>query len=223
MKSIEIKAELRKEVGKRQTQALRKNGMVPCVMYGGGENIHFTAAANDFRHIVYTHDVFIVKLNIDGTNYKAFLKDIQFHPVTDEILHIDFIQVFDDKPAIVELPVIITGNSAGVRAGGKLRQRRRYLKARGLLKDLPDNLEIDITDLNIGDFVKVGDLSFDNLELLDPFRAMVAGVSSSRLAKGMELEEEEVAEGEEGEEAAEGEEGAESAEGGEAEKESSEG
>lgn len=215
MKSIEIKATLRKEVGKKETKALRKQGMVPCVMYGGEENVHFYAEANELRHIIYTHDVFVVKLNIEGKAYMAILKDSQFHPVNDEVLHLDFIQVFDDKPAIVELPVSISGNSEGIRAGGKLRQRRRYLKAKGLIKDLPEYLDIDITNLKIGDFVKVTDLDFENLELLDPAMAMIVGVSASRLSKGMD----EAASEEEGEEGAEGETtegGAGATEGGEA-------
>lgn len=212
MKSIEISANLRKETGKKQTKALRKSGQVPCVMYGGEDTIHFSAEAKDFRHIIYTPDVFIVNLNIDGKKHSAILKDIQFHPVTDELLHIDFIQVFEDAPAIVSLPVSVVGNSAGIRAGGKLRQRRRYLKVKGLVKDLPETLEIDITKLEIGDFIKVGDLDFKNLELLDPTRAMIVGVSASRLSKGMEPGE---IEGEEGEEGAEGAEGAAPAEGGE--------
>lgn len=186
MKSIEIKINLRKETGKKSTVELRSMGEIPCVMYGGETNIHFTAKSNDLRHIIYTHDVFLIKLDSDGKQYNAILKDIQFHPVTDEPLHLDFIEVPDNKPAIVELPITITGNSTGIKAGGKLRQRRRYLKVKGLINDLPETLEVDITKLNIGQFLKVGDLSYTNLELLDPSRAMVVGVAASRISKGME-------------------------------------
>jgi large subunit ribosomal protein L25 len=206
MKSIEINGELRQSTGKKQSINLRNQGLVPCVMYGGEENIHFAAKMNDFRHIVYTHDIYVILLDFDGKKYKAILKDIQFHPVTDEVLHMDFIQVFDDKPAIVLLPIAITGNSVGIRAGGKLRQRRRYLKVKGLIADLPETLSIDITELEIGKYIKVSDLKYDKLELLDPGRAMVVGVSTSRVAKGMEIEEPapaEVAEAETTEEAAE--------------------
>jgi len=221
MKSIEIKADLRKEIGKKHSKALRKEGLVPCVMYGGEEIVHFSAPENEFRHIIYTHDVFLVKLNIEGKIYLAILQEAQFHPVTDSLLHIDFIRVYEDKPAIVSLPVILTGSSVGIREGGKLRQRRRYLKVKGLVNELPENLTIDISDLAIGSFVKVEDLEYDHLELLDPARAMIVGVTTSRIAKGMEeaIVEEEVAEGEEGAEgaeaSAEGEEKA-SEEGGEA-------
>jgi large subunit ribosomal protein L25 len=189
MKSIEIKVDSRKSTGKKESASLRRQGLIPCVMYGGKENIHFAARINEFRHIVYTHNIFLVILDLEGTKHKAILKDIQFHPVTDEVMHMDFIEVFDDRPAIVSLPVNITGNSVGIRAGGKLRQRRRYLKVKGLINDLPETLTIDISDLEIGQFIKVSDLSYDNLELLDPGRAMIVGVSTSRVAKGMDFEE----------------------------------
>jgi len=210
MKSIEIKADLRKEIGKKHSKALRKQGLVPCVMYGGEEIIHFSAPENEFRHIIYTHDVFLVKLNIEGKIHLAFLQDAQFHPVTDKPLHLDFIRVFEDKPAIVSLPVVLTGSSTGIREGGKLRQRRRYLKVKGLVDNMPENLTIDISNLAIGDFIKVEDLEYDNIDLLDPLRAMIVGVTTSRIAKGMEeaiVEVEEGGEGEAGEERAEGAEG----------------
>ncbi len=139
-------------------------------------------------------------------DFDAVMQDIQFHPVSDSIIHIDFVQVFPDKKVTVNLPVELTGSSVGIREGGKLRQRRRNLKVNGLIKDMPDRLEIDLSDLDIGDSMKVGDLSYDNLEVLDPPRAMIAGVVSSRLiAKGLreavpeegeEVEEEALEEGE---------------------------
>lgn len=198
MKSIEIKGNLRKNLGKKHTAALRAKGEVPCVIYGGEEIVHFSSSENELHHIIYTPDVYLVKLSINSKQYQAILQDAQFHPVTDKVLHLDFIEVSDTKPAVVSLPVQITGNSIGIRAGGKLRQRRRYLKVKGLLKDLPDALAIKIDDLNIGDFIKVQDLDYSNLELLDPSRAMVVGVATSRLSKGMELEEVAEAAAEEG-------------------------
>ncbi|MBN2347553.1 MAG: 50S ribosomal protein L25/general stress protein Ctc [Bacteroidales bacterium] len=191
MKSLEIKGTLRKELGKKETKKLRKENMVPCVMYGGENNVHFYAHENLFKDLVYTPKVFLVDLNLDGDKYVAILKEIQFHPVTDKIIHIDFIQIFDDKPATVKIPIELTGSSIGLKNGGKLRQRRRTLKVKGLVADLPDTLNIDISDVNIGDMVKVGDVKFKNLEILDPSRSMVVGVVSSRLAaKGMGAEEE---------------------------------
>ncbi len=190
MKSFSIKAQKRTDLGKKNSKQLRAANQVPCVMYGGQENIHFYAHANDFRKMIYTDQVYVIELDIDGNTAKAVLKEIQFHPVTDAILHIDFVQVFDDKPAVVTLPVKLTGTSEGILAGGKLRLRRRVLKVKGLVKDMPDSLEIDITKLNIGDVTKVADLNYDKLELLDPSQSMVVGIVSSRLAaKGMTAEE----------------------------------
>ena len=206
MKTLEIKGSIRQDLGKKKSKDLRKQELIPCVMYGGEKNLHFSAHENQFKKLVYTPDVFLVKLEVDGQAFNAVMQDIQFHPVSDSIIHIDFVQVFDDKKVTVNLPVRLTGSSVGILAGGKLRQRRRNLKVNGLIKDMPDRLEIDLTDLDIGDSLKVGDLTYDNLEVLDPPRAMVAGVVSSRLiAKGLrealpeEVEEvaaEEVEEGE---------------------------
>jgi large subunit ribosomal protein L25 len=207
MKTLEIKGVLRQGLGKKESKDLRKQGIIPCVMYGGEKNLHFSAHENQFKKLVYTPDVFLVKLEVDGQAFDAVMQDIQFHPVTDSILHIDFVQIFPDKKVTVNLPVRLTGSSVGIRAGGKLRQRRHYLKVNGLIKDMPDRLEIDLTDLDIGDSMKIGDLGYDNLEVLDPPRAMVVGVVSSRLiAKGLrealpeeveEVEEEVLEDGEE--------------------------
>ena len=204
MKTLEIKGALRQDLGKKKSKDLRNQGLVPCVMYGGEKNLHFSAHENEFKKLVYTPDVYLVKVVLDGQAFDAVMQDIQFHPVSDNILHIDFVQVFPDKKVTVNLPVRLTGSSVGIRAGGKLRQRRRNLKVNGLIKDMPDRLEVDLSDLDIGESMKVGDLSYDNLDVLDPARAMVVGVVSSRLiSKGMEEavpeEVEEVAvEGEEG-------------------------
>ena len=206
MKTLEIKGVLRQDLGKKESKDLRKQGIVPCVMYGGEKNLHFSAHENRFKKLIYTPDVFLVKLEVDGQVFDTVMQDIQFHPVSDSIIHIDFVQVFPDKKVTVNLPVRLTGSSAGILEGGKLRQRRHYLKVNGLIKDMPDRLEIDLTDMNIGESIKIGDLVYDNLEILDPPRAMVVGVVSSRLiAKGLrealpeEVEEvaaEEVEEGE---------------------------
>jgi len=196
MKTFSINAKKRTELGKKSTKALRTQQQVPCVLYGGDEIIHFYAHENDFRKIIYTNQVYLSELNIDGKNYKGVIKDMQFHPVNDNVLHIDFMQVYDDKPVVTSLPIELTGTSVGILAGGKLRLRRRYLKVKGLVKDMPEFLSIDITDINIGSVIKIGDLSYDSLELLDPKQSMVVGVVSSRLSKGME-EGEQVEEGEE--------------------------
>jgi large subunit ribosomal protein L25 len=199
MKKLSIKVQERKELGKKFTKQLRSQENVPCVMYGGDDVIHFYTHENEFRKLIYTDQVYLVELDIEGKKINAVLKEIQFHPVTDSILHLDFVQVIEGTPSIVSLPVKLTGTSEGILAGGKLRQRRRTLKVKGLVKDMPEVLEVDITNLNIGDVTKVGDLDYPNLEILDPAQAMVVGVVSSRLAaKGMEVVDE-TAEGEEAE------------------------
>ncbi len=208
MKTISISAESRSELGKKSTRELRKADHVPCVMYGGAEVIHFHAHENDFRHVVYTPNAFIIELSINGQKHNAVMQELQFHPVTDKLNHIDFVEVSDDKPVTMEIPINLVGAAIGIKNGGKPRQRRRVLKVRGLIKDLPDTLDIDINDVEIGDVIKIGDLSYENLEILDPARSMIYAVVSSRVSmKGMELIEPE-AEVEEGEEA-EAEEGAE--------------
>ncbi len=201
MKTIAISAKKRTELGKKFTRDLRKADHVPCVMYGGAEVIHFHAHENDFRHIVYTPDAFIVEIDIDGQKHKAVMQELQFHPVTDKLNHIDFVEVFDDKPVTVEIPISLTGIAIGLKDGGKPRQRRRVLKVRGLLQYLPDTLEIDVTDVAIGDVIKIGDLSYDNLEILDPAQSMIFAIVSSRISKGMEMGEAE-AEAEEAADAA---------------------
>jgi len=182
MKTIEIKAVSRDQFGKKSTNSLRAEGNVPCVMYKEKENLHFSAPESAFRGLVYTPDVFLVNLIVDGKSFKAVMKDIQFHPVSDRLLHIDFMQVSDDKPVIMEIPLQITGESTGVKAGGKLRVRRRTLKVKGLVKDLPEHLSIDITDIGIGQSVKIGDLSYDKLEIIDNKRAMIVSVDVSRVS-----------------------------------------
>lgn len=206
MKTFQISVQKREKLGKSETRRLRNQDMVPCVMYGGEENLHFYAHENYFKKIVFSPDVFIVILDIDGKTKKGIIQEIQFHPVTDKIIHIDFIEVFDDKPVVATIPISLVGTSKGILAGGKLRQRRRYLKVKGLLENLPEKLSVDITNIEIGDVVKIGDLNYDNLEILDPHRSMVVSVVSSRVAmKGMETEEPET--GEEGDEGTEAEAG----------------
>jgi large subunit ribosomal protein L25 len=186
MKTYEIRGSLRRETGRKDARDLRNRELVPCVLYGGEKNVHFSVSEKQFKNLVFTHESFLVKLDIDGEKYDAVMKDIQFHPVSDHIIHVDFAQVFPGKKVTVSLPIQLTGSSAGILAGGKLRQRRRALKVRGLAEHMPDHLEIDMTGLEIGDSLKVGDILYDNLEILDPQRAMVVGVVSSRLvAKGL--------------------------------------
>jgi large subunit ribosomal protein L25 len=183
MRTIEIAGSFRKELGKKSSKELRNAGNVPCVIYGGKENIHFYTHENNFNKLVYTPDAHIVKLSIEGEEYEVVMKDIQFHPVTDKIIHVDFTEVSDNKPIIINIPVRVTGDSAGVKAGGKLRLKMRSLTVRGLVNDIPDYLTVDVTNLKIHQSVKVGDLSFNNIELLDPKKLMVVSVATSRVAQ----------------------------------------
>ena len=200
MKTFSISTKKRTELGKKSTKQLRAEEQIPCVMYGGEETLQFHAHENDFRKLIYSSEVFVIDLDIEGKKYKAVMKEIQFHPVTDKVLHIDFIEVSDSKPAIVSLPVKLFGSSEGILAGGKLRLKKRYISVKGLVKDMPELLEIDITPLKIGDVIKVSDLNFKNLDLLDPAQSMVVGVVTSRVAAKDELPEDSI-EGAEGEEA----------------------
>lgn len=183
MKTIEIKGTFRTELGKKSSKQVRKAGNVPCVIYGKEKNIHFYTHENSFKNLVYTPDAHLVKLIFEGTEYKAVLKDMQFHPVKDNILHADFIEIFDDKPVIINIPIKVSGDSVGVLAGGKLSIKRRNLKVKGFAKDLPESLPIDITNLKIHEGVKVGDLSFEKIELLDQKKSMVLTIATSRVAQ----------------------------------------
>ena len=182
MKTIEIQAVSRTQFGKKSTNSLRAEGNVPCVMYGGKETVHFYAHENIFRNLVYTPDVYLVNLIVDGKSYNAVMKELQFHPVSDKLQHIDFVEVFESKPVVMDVPIRITGESSGVKAGGKLKVKRRNLRVKGLAGNMPEHLNIDITGLGIGQSIRIGDLAYENLEIIDNKRAMIVAVATSRLA-----------------------------------------
>jgi large subunit ribosomal protein L25 len=188
MKTIEIKGSFRTELGKKSSKEIRKTGNVPCVIYGKEKNIHFYAHENSFKNLVYTAEAHLVKLSIEDKEYKAVLKDMQFHPVKDNIMHADFIEIHDNKPVVINIPIKVTGDSAGVIAGGKLSIKRRTLKVKGLADNLPEALPIDITNLKIHEGIKVGELSYDKIELLDPKKSMVLTIATSRVAQKTEEE-----------------------------------
>ena len=197
MKILAINVKQREEVGKSNTRALRNQGNVPCVLYGGENQVTFYAHENDFRKLVYTPDIFLVELDIDGRKENAILQDIQFHPVTDKILHIDFLQVFDDKPITVGVPVILNGIAEGVRNGGNLMFRRNKIITKGLIANIPDAIELDVEHLKIGMFIYIKDIDIEECEFLAPDNAVVVGVKIARaaiedeLAQAEEEEEEE--------------------------------
>ena len=189
MKSIEIKGTARTIAERsseqaRALKAIRKNNGVPCVLYGGGENIHFTVQADELRKLVYTPHIYVVDLLIDGKKYNAIMKDIQFHPVKDTILHIDFYQINEEKPIVMEVPVQLEGLAEGVKAGGKLSLQIRKLKVKALYDKIPERLTIDVSHLGLGKTVKVGELKYDNLELLNAKDAVVCAVKLTRAARG---------------------------------------
>ncbi|MEC7646624.1 MAG: 50S ribosomal protein L25/general stress protein Ctc [Bacteroidota bacterium] len=200
MKTLAISVTKREKVGKTSTRALRNQGNVPCVLYGGEKQVTFYAHENDFRKLVYTPDTFLVELDINGSTIKAIMKDIQFHPVTDKILHIDFLEVFDDKPVVVSLPVILEGVAIGVRNGGNLLFRRPKIITKGLLANLPDAININIEHLKIGMFLYIKDINLENVEFLAPENSVVVGVKTARSAIEENEDEEGEGEGEEGEE-----------------------
>ncbi len=192
MKSLTINASQRESVGKKATKALRNAGQVPCVIYGGDTIIHFAAPEIAFKNLVYTPDVHTVVIALDnGTKVNAILQDIQFHPVTDKILHIDFVEIFDDKPITVELPFRTTGNARGVLNGGVLRYNLRRIKVKGLASKLPDLIEGDITNLKIGNKLLVTSLASDDFTILHPDNTVVCMVKTSRTAVADDDEDEE--------------------------------
>ncbi|UQB68092.1 50S ribosomal protein L25/general stress protein Ctc [Epilithonimonas zeae] len=182
MKSITIQGTKRESVGKKSTKALRDAELVPCVVYGGGEPLNFSAEEKAFKGLVYTPEAHTVSLEVDGKTIPAVLQDIQFHPLTDRIIHADFYQLADDKPVIMEVPVRITGRSKGVVAGGVLRQTYRKLKVKAIPANLPDEIVVDITALKIGNKFYVESLKNDKYSFMHPDNAVVVAVKMSRNA-----------------------------------------
>lgn len=181
MKSITINGSKRESVGKKATKALRNAGQVPCVLYGGDMPVHFSATELAFSKLVYTPNAHTVVIDLGGETYNAVLQDIQFHPVTDRILHIDFYQLFEDKEIAMDIPVRIVGNSIGVKNGGNLRRNRRKLRVKALPTNLPDFIEADITKLKIGSKLYVTELENDDYKFLHSDNTVVCQVKRSRV------------------------------------------
>ncbi len=192
MKSISIQGTKRESVGKKATKALRDAELVPCVVYGGTETLNFSAEERAFKGLVYTPEAHTVTIELDGNTIPAVLQDIQFHPLTDKILHADFYQLSEDKPVVMEVPVRLTGRSKGVVAGGAMRQSFRKLKLKALPANLPDEIVVDVTPLKIGSKLYVGDIKTNNFTFMHPDNAVVVAVRMSRTAlKGGAAEEDE--------------------------------
>ncbi len=182
MKSITIQGTKRESVGKKSTKALRDAELVPCVVYGGQETLNFSTEEKSFKNLVYTPEAHTVAIEVDGQTIPAVLQDIQFHPITDRILHVDFYQLSDDKAVIMEVPVRIIGRSRGVVAGGVLRQSFRKLKVKAIPANLPDEIVVDVTPLRIGNKLYVGDIKSDLYTFVHPDNAVIVAVKMSRNA-----------------------------------------
>ena len=185
MKNLQLNGTLRSEFGKKASKSIRKNGDVPCVLYGGSEVIHFQVKDNDVNALIYTPDIFTIELDIEGKKYIAILQESQFHPVSDKVLHLDFIEISDTKPILMDVPVRLNGLSQGVKDGGKISQDLRKIKVKGLYKDIPEVLNIDVTNLGLGKTLQVGQLHFDNLEMVTSKQVVVCGVKLTRVARGL--------------------------------------
>lgn len=199
MKSVEIKASLREDAGnKGQLNSLRKEGKVPAVIYGGKENLNFSLNEIEFSKMINTPDVYLVNLNFGDKTINAVIREVQFHPITDAPIHADFMEVFEDKPIIIGVPVKFVGKSIGVLNGGKRRDKLRKLIVKALPKDIPSEIEVDITKLRIGYGIKVEEISIDNVEFMDHPKSVIVAVKTSRVAVDDALDGEDE-EGEEGE------------------------
>ncbi len=190
MKEIELKGTKRTETGKKATKLLRKEGLVPCNVYGEkkGENglpeaLSFAVSMRDLRKIVYTPHIYVVNLVIDGESHTAVMKELQFHPVTDQVLHVDFYEVNDQKPITIGIPVKLNGLAQGVRDGGRINLSLRKINVTAPYQVIPEHLDIDVTSLQLGKSIKVGDLSFEGLELATPADVIVCSVKATRASR----------------------------------------
>lgn len=183
MKSVELQGTARDSRGKKASKDLRAQENVPCVLYGNGENKFFYASESQFREIIYTPNVYLINLDLSGKKHRAIIQDIQFHPVTDKLVHIDFLEVTDNKKVVVNLPVTVSGNSQGVKEGGKLSVDKKRLKVKAFVKDMPEVVNIDITTLGMGKTIRIGDLKFDKVEFVEPASMPVVTIKATRQAK----------------------------------------
>lgn len=183
MKTVEVIGYRRANLGKTESKRIREEGSVPCVLYGGKEQVHFYSPVILFREIVYTNQAHFVHLNIEGEECQAILKEVQFHPVSEMILHADFQQITEDKKIKMDIPTRLVGNAKGVEKGGALVRKRASLKVYGFAKDMPDHIDVDVSELDFHHAIKVSDVKMNNLEFLDPKQASIAVVEVPRAAK----------------------------------------
>jgi large subunit ribosomal protein L25 len=213
MKTVSLSGSLRESVGKKDAKKNRREGKIPCVLYGGKEQVAFTLGELDFNKLIFTGEVYLLNLDLNGKQHLAILQDVQYHPVTDKVLHADFLEVKENKPITIKLPVEFFGDVPGVIAGGRLIKKMRKVIVRGLASDMPDYVKVDMSKLNIGDNIKIKDLKSDGLAFLDHENAVVVLVKAARGLEELETEEEEEGEETEGAEGTEGEESSEKEQG----------
>jgi len=180
MKSVSISGSLRENVGKKDAKAQRAQGFIPCVVYGGKEQLQFVVEEAQFRNLLFTPEVKYVELEVGEKKFEAVVQATQWHPITDHLLHVDFLEVTAGKPVIIGIPVKITGTSQGVLRGGKLVKKVRKLTVKGLLKDIPEEITVDISNMDINDMIKVGDLAIPNLTLIENPGTIIVNVASTR-------------------------------------------
>ena len=186
MKTIELKAVKRADFGKKAAKAFRREGLIPCVIYGGSEEIAFTVDAKEVKPEIYTPNSYIVELNIDGKVEKAVMREVQFHPVREQILHIDFYRVQEGKPVAISIPVRLSGTAEGVKVGGKLALSARKLMVKAMVDQLPDEIVVDVTPLQVGQTIFVGDLKQDNLTFVTPATTAVCAVRVTRASRAQQ-------------------------------------
>jgi len=184
MKTLEIKAQKRTDFGKKGTKAVRNAERVPCVIYGAGESTPFSIDVKDLKQLIYTPNSYIINFDIEGQKETGVMREVQFHPVREEVLHIDFYKVQPGKPVAVDVPVRLEGNSEGVKLGGKLMLSKRKLRIQGEMSKLPDEIVVDVTELGLGKTVFVEDLASDDYTFLTPATTAVCAVKMTRAARG---------------------------------------
>lgn len=184
MKTISVKAVKRADFGKKAAKAIRREGMVPCVLCGNGETETFSVDPREIKPLIYTPNSYIVEFDIEGKKELAVLREAQFHPVREEILHLDFFRIADGKPVSIAIPVRLTGNAEGVKVGGKLTLSARKLVVSALVENLPDEIVVDVTTLGLGKSIFVGDLKYDHITILTPATTAICAVKMTRAARG---------------------------------------
>ena len=183
MKTLDIKATKRADFGKKAAKAFRREGQIPCILYGGGEEVAFTVDTKSVKPLIYTPNSFIVNIEIDGKVEQAVMREVQFHPVREQILHIDFYRVQEGKPVAIAIPVRLTGNAEGVKVGGKLALSALKLTVKAMVDQLPDEIVVDVTPLKVGQTIFVGDLQFEGLQFVTPATTAVCAVRVTRASR----------------------------------------